>query len=61
MLFNCKNSNKKETHIMKSVFKFTVIALGVAAIALSVVAIVNHVCRDKYFCCEDGDFGMLDS
>ncbi|MDR2532570.1 MAG: hypothetical protein LBC82_06990 [Oscillospiraceae bacterium] len=38
---------------MKALFKFTVIALGLAAIALSVVAICNHVCRDKYFCCGD--------
>jgi len=41
---------------MKALFKFTVIALGIAAVALSVVAIANHVCRDKYFCCSDDDF-----
>ncbi|MDR2558696.1 MAG: hypothetical protein LBC86_04020 [Oscillospiraceae bacterium] len=44
---------------MKAVFKFTVIALGIAAVALSIVAIAN-LCKEKYFCCENGDFGMID-
>jgi hypothetical protein len=44
---------------MKAVFKFTVVALGIAAVALSVLAIAN-LCKEKYFCYEDGDFGMID-
>ncbi|MCL2020275.1 MAG: hypothetical protein FWG70_11065 [Oscillospiraceae bacterium] len=41
---------------MKTLFKFTVIALGIAAVALSVVAIANHLCRDKYCFCGSDDF-----
>jgi hypothetical protein len=44
---------------MKAIFKFTVIALGIAAVALSVVAIAN-LCKEKYFCREDGEFGLID-
>jgi len=41
---------------MKTVFKFTVIALGLAAIALSIIAIKNHCCKDAYYCCGDDEF-----
>jgi hypothetical protein len=42
---------------MKAVFKFTIIALGLAAIALSIIAITNH-CKNRSICCDD-DFDDL--
>jgi hypothetical protein len=45
---------------MKTIFKFTVIALGIAAIALSIVAVVNHCCKNKPICCDDDFNADLD-
>jgi hypothetical protein len=42
---------------MKTIFKFTVIALGLAAIALSIIVIKNHCCKKNAVCCDD-DFDL---
>ena len=44
---------------MKSVFKFAIFALGIAAIALSVLAIANH-CRNGICCDYDDDYDFED-
>ena len=41
---------------MKTIFKFTIIALGVAAIALSVIVIANRCKNALCDCIDDEDF-----